>query len=73
MTAIDTRLRTLTVNGTPVRAAAATLAALIAEQGFAGLKVATALNGTFVPERLRAETLLADGDRIEILSARQGG
>jgi len=73
MTAIDTRLRTLTVNGTPVRAAAATLAALIAEQGFAGVKVATALNGAFVPERLRAETLLADGDRIEILSARQGG
>jgi len=73
MTAIDTRRRTLTVNGAPVRAVAATLAALVAEQGFAGVKVATALNGTFVPERLRAETPLAEGDRIEILSARQGG
>jgi len=73
MTAIDTRRRILTVNGTPIRAAAATLTALVAEQGFAGVKVATALNGTFVPERLRTETPLADGDRIEILSVRQGG
>lgn len=73
MAATDTPLRTLAVNGASVRAAAATLAALVAEQGFAGLRVATALNGTFVPERLRAETPLADGDRIEILSVRQGG
>jgi sulfur carrier protein ThiS len=26
-----------------------------------------------VPERRRADTRLADGDRIEILSVRQGG
>lgn len=73
MTTTETRLRTMTVNGAAVASAAGTLAELIAEQGFAGVKVATALNGDFVPERRRAETPLADGDCIEILSARQGG
>ena len=36
-------------------------------------KVATALNGDFVPARKRAETPLREGDRIEIVSPRQGG
>lgn len=73
MTTISTHLREMTVNGTAVASAAGTLAELVAAQGFAGVKVATAVNGEFVPERRRAETPLADGDRIEILSARQGG
>jgi sulfur carrier protein len=73
MTATTTRLRNITVNGAAVTAAAGTLAALVAEQGFAGVKVATAVNGEFVPERRRAEATLADGDRVEILSVRQGG
>lgn len=73
MTTISTPLREMTVNGTAVASAAGTLAELVAAQGFAGVKVATAVNGEFVPERRRAETPLADGDRIEILSARQGG
>ncbi len=73
MTTTETRLRTMTVNGAAVASAAGTLAELVAEQDFAGVKVATALNGDFVPERRRAETPLADGDLIEILSARQGG
>ena len=46
---------------------------LLTEQGFAGLKVATALNGDFVPERAREVTKLTGGDRIEVVSARQGG
>jgi sulfur carrier protein len=73
MTTTETRLRKIAVNGAAVASAAGTLAALVAEQGFAGVKVATAVNGEFVPERRRAETPLADGDRIEILSVRQGG
>ena len=36
-------------------------------------KVATALNGDFVPERMRASTPVSPGDRVEIVSARQGG
>jgi len=35
--------------------------------------VATAVNGDFVPARARAATALNDGDRIEIVSPRQGG
>jgi sulfur carrier protein len=50
-----------------------TLDGLLAEQGFIGLKVATALNGNFVPERDRKGAKLAGGDRIEVVSARQGG
>lgn len=73
MTSTETGLREMTVNGTAVSSAAGTLAELVTALGFAGVKVATAVNGEFVPERRRAETTLADGDRIEILSARQGG
>jgi sulfur carrier protein len=62
----------LTLNGAPISTAAATLDALLKEQGYAG-KVATARNGTFVPERARAGTQLEAGDTIEVVSARPGG
>lgn len=61
------------VNGRKAESLARTLAALIEEQGFGGTKVATALNGQFVPEVRRATTQLGGGDRVEIVSARQGG
>ncbi len=61
------------VNGAPSAVAAATLADLLSVLGFAGQRVATAVNGDFVPERARGETRLAAGDRVEIVSARQGG
>jgi sulfur carrier protein len=73
MTETKTRLRTITVNGASLATGARTLAELVAEQGLGDAKVATAVNGEFVPARRRAETPVADGDRIEILSARQGG
>ena len=63
----------LVVNGRRAECAARTLAALVEEQGFADAKVATAVNGQFVPEGRRATTTLGGGDRIEIVSARQGG
>ncbi|WP_423415295.1 sulfur carrier protein ThiS [Hyphomicrobium sp. B1] len=63
----------LVVNGRKTESVARTLAALIDEQGLAGAKVATALNGQFVPEARRATTALDGGDRVEIVSARQGG
>jgi sulfur carrier protein len=73
MTETKTRLRTITVNGARLETGAGTLAELVAEQGLADAKVATAVNGEFVPARRRVDTPVADGDRIEILSARQGG
>jgi sulfur carrier protein len=63
----------LMVNGRKTVSEANTLAALIAERGLGEAKVATALNGQFVPEARRATTTLSSGDRVEIVSARQGG
>lgn len=63
----------LTVNGQVIRSAAITLDKLLLEAGYPEAKVATALNGDFVPHRARSTTRLADGDRIEIVSPRQGG
>lgn len=61
------------VNAEPLTLRAATLADVLVQLGYGGQKVATALNGDFVPERMRATMPVAAGDRIEILSARQGG
>jgi sulfur carrier protein len=63
----------LLVNGQRAASTARTLEALLDEQGFGGAKVATAVNGAFVPETRRSETLIGAGDRVEILTARQGG
>jgi sulfur carrier protein len=68
----ETRIE-LVVNGRKIGSDARTLAALIAERGLADAKVATAVNGQFVPEARRATTALDRGDRVEIVSARQGG
>jgi sulfur carrier protein len=61
------------INGEFKNTGASTLAELVEEQGLAGVRVATALNGDFVPERERRNTLLGPRDRIEILTPRQGG
>lgn len=61
------------LNGLAVRTTAATLAMLVDEHGFAGRKIATAVDGSFVPEKARGATPLAAGCRVEIVSARQGG
>jgi sulfur carrier protein len=63
----------LIVNGVPVDVAAQSVAELLLATGYADTRVATALNGDFVPERARSETKLKSGDRLEILTPRQGG
>ena len=65
--------RIITVNGKPHEVGAATLEAVLAELGFGAAKVATALNGDFVPAARRGHAQLADGDRVEVVSARAGG
>lgn len=62
----------VTVNGSPQTITADTLAKALDELGYGGARVATALNGAFVPATARA-TPLAEGDQIEILAPRQGG
>lgn len=61
------------VNGKAVETAARVLSDLIAEQTLPEAKVATAVNGNFVAQATRAVTLLQPGDKIEIVSPRQGG
>jgi sulfur carrier protein len=63
----------LVVNGEPQDVPALTLAEALQSLDLAEAKVATALNGEFVPARARAATLVKDGDRIEIVAPRQGG
>jgi sulfur carrier protein len=61
------------LNGERVETEAHTLAELVAGQGFAAAAVATAVNGDYVPREARAATLLAGGDKVEIVAPRQGG
>ena len=72
MTSAAARTVSLIVNGGTMHVTASTLAELLVEAGFAG-RVATAVNGDFVPERARSETKLKPGDKIEVLTPRQGG
>ena len=50
-----------------------TLARALTALRYGGKKVATAVNGRFVPAPARAETRLNDGDQIEIVAPMQGG
>jgi sulfur carrier protein len=63
----------IVLNGEELATSARSVADLVERHALAGMKVATALNGSFVPEAQRATTALKPGDRIEIVSPRQGG
>jgi sulfur carrier protein len=63
----------ITLNGQKAETTAANLSSLVAENGFNGNSVATAVNGRFVARAARETTKLTSGDTIEIVSARQGG
>ncbi|MFM9851063.1 MAG: sulfur carrier protein ThiS [Hyphomicrobiaceae bacterium] len=68
-----TKNMSLVVNGQAKVSRAITLAELILELGYGDAKIATACNGEFVPRTARNSTRLAPGDKIEIVSPRQGG
>lgn len=61
------------VNGELREIHGGTLQKLLNELRFDGAKVATAVNGEFVPAVARADHPIADGDRVEILAPMQGG
>ena len=61
------------LNGTPRDIASATVADALVELGWADARVATALNGDFLPSAARADQPLQDGDRLEVLAPMQGG
>lgn len=62
------------LNGEPRQVAAGqTLAGLIEQLGYTGKRIATERNGEIVPKSQYADTLLAAGDRLEIVVAVGGG
>ena len=61
------------LNGTSTEVRAETLAGVLDELGYGDEKLATAVNERFVPAALREGTTLDPGDRIEVVTPRQGG
>ena len=61
------------LNGDRQAVTGPTVADVLIEIGLGTARVATALNGDFLPAGLRATTTLAEGDRLEALSSMQGG
>ena len=68
-------MATVRVNGELRELSGATLAAVLAEMGYALERkgTAVAVNGTVVPRVRWGEQSLAGGDEIEVVSAVQGG
>lgn len=67
-------MMTFTLNGTLHRQdAAPTIAGLLDSLGLTGKRVAVERNGEIVPKSLHAQTRLAEGDILEIVSAVGGG
>jgi sulfur carrier protein len=64
----------VTVNGEPRHLDSGTsVAALLAQMALAGKRVAVERNGEIVPKGRHAETVLATGDKLEIVAAVGGG
>lgn len=64
----------VTINGhTETLAEGTSMLALLEHKALAGKRVAVERNGEIVPKGRHAETLLADGDRLEIVVAVGGG
>ena len=62
------------LNGASAETGASTLKELVSMLGYhEDAKIATAVNGDFVPAKFRAEQKLIPNDEIEILAPRQGG
>jgi len=63
----------VTINGEGAEVRATTLAALLAEMDYPFTQLAIAVNRKVVPKSRWAETALASGDQVEIITPRQGG
>lgn len=63
----------VTVNGEPREVAAERIAALLDELGYEGSFLAVAVNQELVRRASWDEVTLAEGDRIEVVTPRQGG
>lgn len=63
----------ITLNGEDREVTGGTVTDVLAEIGLGQSRVATALNGVFLPASARAETRLDEGDVLEVVAPMQGG
>ncbi len=63
----------LTINGQSVDAAGKTVAEYLAEAGYSTVRIAVERNEEIVPKAKYAETVLADGDVVEVVNFVGGG
>jgi len=61
------------INGTDQEVSGSTLAEVLNELGHGETRIATAVNEEFVPVAARPTRTLSEGDRVEIVTPRQGG
>ena len=61
------------VNAESQEVSAQVLGDILNELGYGDANIATALNEVFVAKSVRAQTKVAAGDRLEIVTPRQGG
>ena len=63
----------ISINGAATDVTSTNLAAVLHEAGYGDARVATAVNGNFVPVDQRASCPIEAGDQVEIVAPRQGG
>ena len=64
----------ITVNGQPETVpTGSSVLTLLEQRGLTGMRLAVERNGEIVPRTRHADTLLAEGDALEIVSAVGGG
>ena len=63
----------ITLNGAARDLTGPTVQHVLAEIGLSEAKVATALNGAFLPAATRPTTTLKDVDALEVVAPMQGG
>lgn len=63
----------ITLNGAARAVNGPTVQDALDQIGLGSAKVATALNGAFLPAARRASTQLTEGDALEVVAPMQGG
>ena len=63
----------ISINGIAKDVTSTSLEAVLHEVGYGDTRVATAVNGNFVPVGQRALCQIEAGDQLEIVTPRQGG
>lgn len=63
----------IVLNGAATEVRASQLVAVLDELGYGGATIATAVNERFVAGPDREATIMAEGDRLEVVAPRQGG